>query len=118
MKYPVAGLCPRVGPRRHAQPRGEARGKVEATKEHDLGGRGTMGKRAGVGRAGIISCLQSITSRVTSSTQQLIQIRNRAQEIVKIRRRELSDARIVMRWIFVIPKYQALFLVSRNFLHP
>ena len=35
-------------PEGHAQPRGEARGKVEATKEHDLGGRGTMGKRAGV----------------------------------------------------------------------
>lgn len=51
MKHPVAGLCPRVGPKWHAQPRGEARGKVEATKEHDLGRRGTMGKRAGVGRA-------------------------------------------------------------------
>jgi hypothetical protein len=51
MKYPVAGLCPRVGLEKHAQPRGEARGKVEATQEHDLGGRGTMGKRAGVGRA-------------------------------------------------------------------
>ena len=48
MKYPVAGLVPRVGPKWHAQPRGEARGKVEATKEHDLGGRGTMGKRAEV----------------------------------------------------------------------
>lgn len=47
MKYPVAGLCPRVGREKHAQPRGEARGKVEATKEHYLGGRDTMGKRAG-----------------------------------------------------------------------
>jgi hypothetical protein len=61
MKYPVIGLCPRVGPEKHAQPRGEARGKVEATKEHDLGERGTMGKRAGVKVANILDNLRTET---------------------------------------------------------